>query len=109
VRKFNFIALILGIKHTFSKKKTSYKSYFEIPNNEKKYLDVIFINLWIKNKKRLFGIHFKEILCDEKIKLVSNLKELECNSDINANKIDNQLYKFETVSEFKKFIIKNSY
>ncbi|MDG2193496.1 MAG: DUF2817 domain-containing protein [Polaribacter sp.] len=46
VRKFNFFALIQGLYHiAVTSDYTNYKSYFEIPNNQKNFFDIIERNL----------------------------------------------------------------
>lgn len=45
-RKFNFIAILQGINFIATEKFfKNYTSYFKIPNNDKKYLDIIYKNI----------------------------------------------------------------
>lgn len=104
VRKFNFIALISGINHTFSAKDTDYTSYFKIPNNEKKYTDLIYANLIIKSEKKIVEIYFNETLNNNKIEFIPEFKELETIDNLNANIIDYQEYKFDSIVLFKEFV-----
>ena len=41
-RKYTFFALLQGLLFiSLDKEKCNYKNYFEIPDNEKKYLDIL--------------------------------------------------------------------
>ena len=67
----------------------NYKLYFDIPNNEKKYLDIIYKNVFLAdlNKKVDIGIVFKEKLEDDKILFLPHIEEINDLSGFNANKI----------------------
>jgi hypothetical protein len=65
-RKFNFYALLKGLFYIATTKKYDcYKPYFDIPNNDKKFLDIIYKDVKRTNKNSFFrediGIqyHFK--------------------------------------------------
>ncbi|NQV77071.1 MAG: zinc carboxypeptidase [Lutibacter sp.] len=63
-RKFNFYALLKGLYFiATSENYTNYKPYFEIPNNDTKFLDIIYRNIKIteNNVTRIdnIGIQFK--------------------------------------------------
>ena len=90
VRKFNFIALITGIYHIATNNEPdNYKLYFDIPNNEKYYLDIIFKNVFIssKNKKTDVGIVFKEELISNEIIFTPKIEYIKDLSAFNANVI----------------------
>ncbi len=46
-REYHFYALLQGIIHIANNYKTNYKDYFKIPNNDTKFLDVIYNNVTI--------------------------------------------------------------
>lgn len=72
VRKFNFFALLQGLYHiAVSDYFSDYKGYFDIPNNEKSFLDVIHRY----QKKDDEGFQYEDFVLDGK--LVSKLKKVE--------------------------------
>jgi hypothetical protein len=87
-RKYTFFALLQGI--LFISNKTDnmeYKMYFDIPDNEKKYLDIILKNAIYKRKLTDIGILFIEKLKKSKIYFVPTLEKIEDLSSYNANTI----------------------
>ena len=103
-RKYNFIALISGINTIISPIKEKHNRYFDIPENEKNYLDVIYTNIRINDKKGVFGIHFKEKLKDKKIIFAATIKRLNNLLSVNANKTISDSYKFNSLTEFKEYL-----
>lgn len=90
VRKYTFIAFVVGLYAIANDRKfDNYKLYFDIPNNEKKYLDIIYKNVFLAdlNKKVDIGIVFKEKLEDDKILFLPHIEEINDLSGFNANKI----------------------
>ena len=60
-RKFNFFALLQGIHHISSSNKfEDYKAYFDIPNNQKNFFDVIVENKNAKDKAFLYVDKIKD-------------------------------------------------
>ncbi len=70
VRKYNFIGLVTGIHFIATAKGyLDYEVYFDIPNNEKKYLDIIYKNILLTTEDKMVdvGVLFKETLEGKKI------------------------------------------
>lgn len=85
-RKFTFIALLEGLRYiSHSKKEVDYKRYFDIPNNEKKYLDVIVKNITLGTEKTDLGILFIEELKDGTVIFVPSVDKLENLQGYNAD------------------------
>ena len=78
VREFTFYALIKGIEilATNQLNNFNYKSYFEIPQNQKLYFDVIVRNVNINDKIISLGILYEEQLESEHIKFVPKISEV---------------------------------
>lgn len=90
VRKYNFIAVISGIDFiALETKFTDYKPYFDIPNNEKNYLDIIYKNVFLSNRDQIVdvGIVFKEELISNEIIFTPTIKHIKDLSKFNANVI----------------------
>ncbi|WP_227807464.1 M14 family zinc carboxypeptidase [Lutibacter profundi] len=69
-RKFNFYALLKGLFYiATSKNYINYKPYFNIPNNEKKFLDIIYKNVTIKENNIE---HTKDIGIQYRFKVENN-------------------------------------
>jgi len=66
-RKHNFIALLEGVSYITNGEEVDYLDYFKIPNNEKKYFEIIFNNVSLNGEEVQIGIYFKDILRDKKI------------------------------------------
>ncbi|MCK0131351.1 zinc carboxypeptidase [Flavobacteriaceae bacterium F08102] len=105
VRKYNWLALLLGI-HAIAKpsKDISYKSYFEIPNNEQYYLDEIHYNVKLENYEELIdlGILYKEILTDGTIRFLPQIEKIGHLTNYTANKLINS--KGKTYKDEKDFL-----
>jgi len=85
-RKLTFIALLEGLRYiSQAKNEVDYQRYFDIPNNEKKYLDVIVKNITLGTEKTDLGILFIEELKDEKVIFVPSVDKLENLRDYNAD------------------------
>ena len=90
VRKYTFIAFVLGLYAiAIDQKFDNYQQYFDIPNIEKKYLDIIYKNVFLAdlNKKVDIGILFKEQLEEDKISFLPHIEQINDLSGFNANKI----------------------
>jgi len=108
VRKFNFVALVAGIYHiATNNERNNYELYFDIPNNEKYYLDIIFKNVFLsnKNKKTDVGIVFKEELISNEIIFTAKIEHIKDLSAFNANVIiDKNGEVFESEGKLLKLI-----
>jgi len=87
VRKFNFVAMIVGLQHISLGNYTIYEPYFSIPNNEKQYLDLIYKNVFLSenNQNVDVGIIFKETLIENKVILKPSIEYVKDLSDYSAN------------------------
>lgn len=81
-RKYNFYALLQGV--VFLSKTndySNYTTYFNIPNNDKKYFDIIYRNVKIKDKLEEkitdIGVLFKYKVVDNKLVKYDFLEELK--------------------------------
>ena len=85
-RKLNFYALIQGIYSIATEEKQdNWKSYFDIPNNDKKFFDIIYRNAKIiEDGKELIvdvGILFKYKVVDNKL---SQYEEVEIKGNLSS-------------------------
>lgn len=89
VRYYNFIALLEGLLFLPGNKNTSHQAYFDIPNNTKYYLDIIYKDIFIENDSKLVsvGVLFKERLKDGKIHFEPEIEIVGDLKQYNANKI----------------------
>ena len=90
VRKLNFIALLSGITYIANTSEfNNFKTYFTIPNNEKKYLDLIYKNIILSEENKMIdvGVMYKEVLVDQKIIFTPEIKYITDLSAYNANQI----------------------
>ena len=90
VRKYNFISLVSGIHYIATQKNYSnHEDYFNIPNNEKKYLDIVYKNIVLADQSILVdvGVLFKETLKNGKILFTPTIEIVGNLSDYNANTI----------------------
>lgn len=107
VRKFNFLALLIGLMHISYRKFDIYKPYFKIPNNKKHYLDIIYKNVFLSdsNQKVDIGIVFKENLKNGEIAFIPTIKYYKDLSDYNANSIIDMKSKvYKNIKDFEKFL-----
>jgi len=108
VRKYNFIALLTGINLIATETKlTNYEPYFDIPNNEKYYLDIIYKNIFLSDRDQIvdIGVVFKEELVSNEIifrPIIEHIKDL---SKYNGNAIIDYKGKvFDNEDKFKEII-----
>ena len=87
VREYNFIALLTGIQHIADGEFKNNTPYFNIPNNEKKYLDIIYTDVFLAdlNQKVNIGIVFKEELIKDNILFRPSIEHIGELNDFNAN------------------------
>lgn len=97
VRKFNFISLVAGLEAIANNNynTSNYKTYFEIPNIEKKYLDIIYKNIVLTEEDKMIdvGVLFKETLENEKILFKPTIEIVDDLSNYFANTIINKMGK----------------
>lgn len=86
-RKYTFLALISGLRYIAHGAKENYKTYFDIPDNEKLYLDRIIKNVWISDKRGDMGVYFKEMLIDGQVEFLPKLDRFEDLSNYGADEI----------------------
>ena len=98
-RKFNFYAILKGIYFISNDKcHRNYEDYFIIPNNDNKFLDIIYKNLKnIEDSKTVIqdvGIQYKYVVKNNKlvsykhIECVGNLSNYHTYNTINAENMD---------------------
>ncbi|MBE0424462.1 MAG: zinc carboxypeptidase [Lutibacter sp.] len=85
-RKYNFYALLQGIYFIASAKDyTSYISYYEIPNNDTKFLDIIYKNIKITENNRNsitnIGIQLKFRVIANKLEMYKHIEKVGDLSD----------------------------
>ncbi len=89
-RKATFIALLEGLRHISSNTGAdNHRGYLEIPNNEKKFLDVIFKNATVGGEKTDIGVLYIENLVKGEIVFLPSIDQLADLSDYNADAIIN--------------------
>jgi len=95
VRYYNFLALLQGLISIAQKDSPSYKPYFEIPNNTKYHLDIIYTNVFIEDEQQevSVGVLFKEVLKNGSIAFeptidrIGDLEQFTANTFIDAKGI----------------------
>lgn len=89
VRYYNFIALLEGLLFLSGDKNIAHDAYFDIPNNTKHYLDIIYRDIFIENDNELVsvGVLFKEQLIAGKIHFEPEIEIVGDLKIYNANKI----------------------
>ncbi len=87
-RKYTFLALLQGIYSIVQpEEEIDFHSYFDIPNNEKKYLDIIMKNISYDGKKVDIGVLFIEKLKNGKINLIPSIEIIGDLELYNANRV----------------------
>jgi hypothetical protein len=86
-RKYTFLAFMSGVLHIARGRTENFKTYFEIPDNEKFYMDRIVKNVRIGKDKGDLGVYFKEILVDGRVQFQPTLKRFEDLSQYGADEI----------------------
>lgn len=83
-----FLALLEGLRFiSVESDADAYQDYFNIPNNEKKYLDIIVRNVLLNRIVSDIGILFIEKLIDGKLIFEPSVDQLKNLADFNADKI----------------------
>ncbi len=102
-RKATFISLLEGLRYVSSAiEDDDHLSYFNIPNNEKKYLDVIFKNVTVAGEITDIGVLFIEklimgkIIFSPSIDLMIDLQNYNADEIIDAKNLD---FKDKTAAE----------
>ena len=93
-RKFVFQALLTALHYiaTTEIKGNSFKSYFDIPYNEKLFYDILIRNATVNSQNQDIGILYQEKLINNniefipKVEKISDLKEFYGHFEIDANK-----------------------
>ena len=83
-RKYNFLALLLGLKFVANSKDIDYKEYFNIPNIEKKYFNILLTNVLLNGKKIKVGVYLKDYLAGKTIKFKNEFLILQQNKKYNS-------------------------
>ncbi len=107
-RKFTFMALLIGLQHIASDKiitKDYHKTYFNIPNNEKKYYDLIFTNVILNNTKNILGVTYKEVLKGEKILFIPHYIILDNHTNFNCNTLITNDIIIKSKNEISKILL----
>jgi len=87
-RKFTFFALLQGLVYISSKPESDdHLPYFQIPDNEMFYLDILLKNVYFKEQLTDIGLQFQEIVDKDGISFVPKIDKVESLSGYNANKI----------------------
>lgn len=105
-RKSTFIAILEGLRYiSMTDYSIDFKKYFDIPNNEKKYLDIIVQNVSLGGKKTDLGILFIEALEDNIVVFVPKVDKLENLQAYNADKfLDGSGLTFENKKEIEQWV-----
>ncbi len=108
-RKFTFMALFIGLQHIALDKTITnnyHKTYFNIPNNEKKYYDLVFTNILLNDAKIVLGITYKEALKDEKILFIPQYTILDNKNKYACNRLIYKNIQVNSKDEISKILLK---
>jgi len=101
VRYYYFKALLTGLLSIANKSFINKNVYDTIPQNETYYLDIIYNNVYFKNKNISIGILYIEEINQGKIKRIPTIKRFGNLSKYGANKIiDTKGVKINSINEF---------
>ncbi len=104
-RKMTFMSLVLGLCQVVRHINSGHHSYFDIPNNEKRYLDGIVKNAWINGVRADLGIYLKEELCEGEVVFRPTIEKFE---DLNSYSADRILsgdhLQFESREDAEKWV-----
>ena len=105
-RKLTFMSLLSGLIHVSrGDLSNDHSVYFEIPDNEKLYLDVIVKNVQLNGRRTDLGIVFKEEVAEGKVVFVPNLEKIEVLDAYGSDKyIDGESLMFKSESDAEKWI-----
>jgi len=89
-RKYTFFSLLQGLYFiSDDTEKCDYKVYFDIPDNEKNYLDILLKDVIYQGKKIDIGILFEEKLQEKKLHFIPRVDKIENLSKYRANRTIN--------------------
>ena len=105
-RKSTFLAIVEGLRYISQQERDyDYQRYFDIPNNEKNYTDIIVRNVSVAGNKMDLSILFVEKLIDRKVVFVPTLDKMSPLLECNADKIiDGTGLTFANENDAKKWI-----
>jgi hypothetical protein len=104
-RKMTFLSLVAGLYEVASEKGVDHRAYFDIPENEKCYLDVILKNVRIGSSTADVGIFLREELCGESVCFVPELQKFEDLSGYSADRVlDGDHLEFEDIEQLKEWV-----
>ncbi len=87
-RRATFLALLEGLRYIAEKQEDiDHEMYFDIPNNEKKYLDLIIKNSKVAGKHKDIGVLFIEKLKDGAIVFEPSIDQITNLDGFNADQI----------------------
>lgn len=109
-RRFTFLSLVQGLfTIALPTDRVDFQSYFKIPSNEKKYLDIIIKDIIYKGENVDIGVLFMESLQDGKINLTPSIEVVGDLKSYNANRVVLEQKKdIKSEIELKKWL-KNEY
>lgn len=77
-RKYIFISLLNMIVDVVNNEQLNFiDKYFEIPENEKLYYDIIIRNVFVNNKTKDVAVQYQETLIDEKIEFIPFIERID--------------------------------
>lgn len=86
-RKYTFLALLQGLLYISQEtERCDYMNYFEIPDNEKKYLDILLKDVNYKGVQTDIGILFDEVLQEDRLQFKPRVDKIEDLCQYNANR-----------------------
>lgn len=105
VRRFAYQALVAGLSYIANNDitGTNYKSYFEIPENQKLFFDIIIKEALVEGEVCDIAIQYQEKLIDKKLHFVPKVEKILKNESffahkwIEANKLEVKTVKNETL------------
>lgn len=105
-REFTFYALFQGLFYIANKPKAdNHLPYFEIPDNEKFYLDILLKNVVFKGSITDIGLQFEEKFVDNKIVFLPKIEKIDDLSEYNANHIlDGKKLEFKHKKEIVNWV-----
>ncbi len=109
VRKYNCIAILAGLLHISKGVFKNYSAYFNIPENQKQYLDIIYKNIFLadNNTKVDIGIIFKEALVNNTVIFIPTIEYSKELTNYNATIIiDKEGEVYKNKEAFQEFIEK---
>ena len=104
-RKMTFMSLVEGMREIVRTVPSDHHRYFDIPNNEKRYLDAIVKDVLLGQEKSDLGIFLKEELCEDKVCFRPTLEKFEDLSSYSADRVlDGSHLVFESREDAEKWV-----